>query len=674
MANLDTREFVAGYLIEADEHIRAANTLLLQLEASLPRGEVPHGAVRELFRSLHTLKGLSAMVGVEPIVEIAHEMETVLRAADQKTARLTRAGIEHLIAGIGAIEQRLRAFEKQAPVPAAPRKLLEALRELQFASAGEQRPAPSGLVLPPEQLAKLSGSEVSQLTEGIARGERALRLVFAPSPERAAAGISITSVREGLGAISDIVKVLPQNVAKSASAPSGLEFVLLLLTRRTDAELAATAKVEASALSPIELRAAPAEPVSLEEDARFADDDGAMAVHGSTIRVAVARLDDALERLTGLIVTRFRLSRQVAMLREQGVDVRELSAILHEHGQQIRHLRAAITRARMVPMTHVLERVPLLVRGLSKSTGKQVALHLDTGEAELDKAVAEQIFPAIVHLVRNAVDHAIEPPEQRRRLGKSEVGNIRVRCFALSDTHLEVSVADDGAGIDAQKVANKARRSLPRDDKELLALITRPGLSTQDVATEHSGRGMGMDIVKRIAVEQLSGELSLETTPGAGTKFTLRIPLSVSILDSFAFRCGNQRFVVPLAMIDEIVELEQGNVFSAPAPQQGCGQTRILVRHGQPIPLFDLSGLFSLERTNTSGNALVVRIEGERFAISVDRMLGQQEVVVRPLQDPLVKMPGVAGTTDLGDGLPTLVLDLLRVSQLASAASLRGAQ
>jgi two-component system chemotaxis sensor kinase CheA len=585
--------------------------------------------------------------------------------------------VELLLKGVAAIEQRLRAFEKDAPVPAAPGKLLDALRELQLVPGRAVSKPGAGVQLPDELLSKLSESERDQLTQGLMRGRRAVRLMFVPSPERSQAGISITTVRERVAELADIVKVLPQSMPKSAASPSGLAFILLVVTDRDDTALAAAAGVPLDALISIEPDAArpdgpPSDDDALSHEQAFSD-----ASARGTIRVDIGRLDDALDKLTSLIVTRFRLARQVGLLREQGVDVRELAAILHEQARQIRELRSAITRARMVPMAQVLERVPLLVRGLSRTTGKKVVLQIDAGDAELDKSVAEQVFPAIVHLVRNAVDHAIEPPEVRKRQGKAEAGNIAVRCLALSDTHLEVTVTDDGAGIDRQRVARKARREEPRDDRELLELITRPGLSTQEVVTENSGRGMGMDIVKRITVEQLGGELALESTPGRGTTFTLRIPLSISILDSFAFRCGSQRFVVPLAMVEAIVELESSDVYGAPAPNQSRAHTKMLLRGGEPIPLFDLASLFQLERASATqagllGSALVVSAQGERFALSVDRMLGQQEVVVRPLEDPLVKVPGVAGTTDLGDGVPTLVLDLLGVGQLAARTPWKG--
>jgi two-component system chemotaxis sensor kinase CheA len=276
--------------------------------------------------------------------------------------------------------------------------------------------------------------------------------------------------------------------------------------------------------------------------------------------------------------------------------------------------------------------------------------------------VADRIFPALVHLVRNAVDHGIEAAEERRRLGKPEEGVVRVACFERSNRQLELSIADDGRGIDAEKLARKAGRPAPDSEAALLDLLALPGLSTQEETTTTSGRGMGMDIVKRVAVDQLGGELSLRTKAGTGSVFTLRIPLSISIVDAFCFVCGPQHFVVPVAMVEEIVEIDPARLLRAPS-RSGQQEVHLLERRGEAVPVVALEGMLQLERGDQGRRkALIVRRNAEPFAFEVDRMLGQQEVVVRPLEDVLVRVPGVTGSTDLGDGRPTLVLDLLSLA------------
>ncbi|WP_437878105.1 chemotaxis protein CheA [Sorangium sp. So ce513] len=688
---LDVNEFVAGYLVEVEEHLSASTANLLAAEAALRAGESNPKAIRELFRSLHTIKGLSAMVGVEPIVDIAHGMETVLRAADRAAGRLSAASIELLVRGIRAIEERTRALANKQPVPPATPALLDALSALDVAAA--PAPPPPEIGAEPEILAKLGPSERMQIAQGVAGGRRALRVDFVPSPARTAEAINITSVRERVGKIAEIVKVIPLSVPASDRAPGGIAFALIVLTSASDEEIAQAAA--ADGVRPLTLAApaplAVASPIEQELDEPAERE----AQIRGVVRVEVARLDDALDKLSALVVTRFRLARAAADLRARGVDVRDLAEILREHDRQLRDLRGAIMRARMISVTELLERVPLVVRGLGRATGKEVRIEIDAGKAELDKAVAERIFPAIVHLLRNAVDHAIEPAAERRRLGKPEEGVIRVSCFERSNSQLELSVADDGRGIDRAHVARRAGRPAPETDAALLDLITLPGLSTLDKATKTSGRGLGMDIVRRIAVEQLGGELAVSTARGAGTTFTLRIPLTLTIVDAFSFLCGDQPFVTPVAGVEEVMEIDPARIIRGPVPGRAPGiaelpaagraaggaelpaagrvrgGTELIERRGEVVPLVDLGVLFDLGPLGAS-RALVVRRNGAPFAFGVTRVLGQQEVVVRPLEDPLVKVPGVSGSTDLGDGRPTLVLDLVTLSGRISSG--RGGQ
>jgi two-component system, chemotaxis family, sensor kinase CheA len=374
-----------------------------------------------------------------------------------------------------------------------------------------------------------------------------------------------------------------------------------------------------------------------------------------------------MERLAALVVTRSRLQRAEAALAQRGADVRELHAVLQDHASQLRHLRAAIMSARMVRVSELLERAPLVVRGLSQSSGKPVRLTMEAGDSELDKAVGDRLFSAIVHLLRNAVDHAIEPAAERRRAGKPEEGRIRLTCREESNAQLELTVEDDGRGIDREAVARRAGRAGGAgalSDAELLDVITRPGFSTVDEPTRTSGRGVGMDVVKRIAVRDLGGELRLQSRAGEGSRFVLRVPLSITIVNVFAFACGEQTFVTPVSAVEDLMEIDAADVLQAPHPGRARDGVRVVRRRSAPLPLVRLGAVLGLPaEARERPKGIVVRRDGELFAFEVDRMLGQQEVVVRPLADPLVAVPGVAGTTDLGDGRPTLVLDLGALTQ-----------
>lgn len=645
MSSPDLKAFLGGFLVEAEEHLRNANAQLLLLDEASRRGEANHKAVRELFRSMHTVKGLAGMVGVDPIVDVSHAAETILRAADRSGGRLSLETVDLLLRATRAIEERVRALESQETVQPAPPALIQSLEKQEPLGLGGAAAGDLLSGLDPTVAAKLGDAERQELLAGIRSGRRAVRVDFVPSAALAEAGINITSVRERLGRIADIVKVVPLSLG--AAAQGGIAFALLLVTDADDAALAEAASSTAERVVHLGKEAQPAlEPMLEEETVEVAP------ASRRYVRVDVARLDDALERLSSLVVTRSRLERAVAALASEGTDVRSLSYLMAEHGRQLRDLRAAIVSARMIRVSEILERVPLVVRGLTRQTGKAVNLHIDAGNAEVDKAVGERIFPAVVHLVRNAIDHGLEAPEARRAAGKPEEGRIEVTCTERSNNRLELRVSDDGRGIDRAAVAKKAGREIPGNEA-LLSLLATPGFSTREQTTTTSGRGMGVDIVQRIA-RDLGGELELETEAGKGTTFTLVVPLTITIVDAFSLVCAGQTFAVPVSSVDELIEVAEGERVRAP----GNGAA-LLRRRGEAIPLVDLAEILGLEVARSQAmKAMVIRRGGEPFAFAVDRMLGQQEVVVRPLADPLVRRPGIAGSTDLGDGRPTLLLDL----------------
>jgi two-component system chemotaxis sensor kinase CheA len=671
---LDVKEFLSAYLAEVEEQLQSANARLLDIEASAREGKVNPRSVRDLFRAIHTIKGLSAMVGVEPAVAIAHRMETVLRVSDNAGGRLALASIDTLLQAIRAIEHRVREISEGKEASAAPRAILEALDQLEPSPSPVPSASGATLDLDPAIASKLAPFEVDLLVDGVRNGRRAVRADFRPSPAKAERGLSINTVRERVGSIAEIVKVVPVSVPATEDSPGGLSFAILLLSSASDDDLA-----NAVGIAPEELRilvspppgetAAPAASLLVEED----EGREPSVQRRNIVRVEVGRLDDAMEHLSTLIVTRSRLARAVAALSAAGVNTRELVEIVRDNTRQLRDLRAAILRVRMVPVGEVLDRIPLLLRGLRRESGKQVRLSVDAGSAELDKGVAERLFPAIVHLVRNAVDHAIETPKERALAGKPEEGTLRIACFAQSNTRLELRVSDDGKGIDRASIARLAGREISTD-VALLDALCRAGFSTRGEATTTSGRGMGMDIVKRIVVDQLGGELTMKTEMGKGTTFTLRVPLTISIVDAFTMECHDQRFVVPVSMVEEILEVDGAAVRYGPSRVVDDGaHAGVLRRRGETIPLVDLASVLRLRTGGAHGRqAMLVRFGGEPIAFGMNRVIGQQEAVVRPLIDPLVQAPGIAGATDLGDGKPTVVLDLVALGATLVAESDRG--
>lgn len=649
---VDLSEFVSGFLAEADDHLRSIHSNLMLVDKAVQLRSPNPRAVRELFRSLHTMKGLAAMVGVEPIVEIAHSMERVLRDADQSGGWLPGQAFEPLLSGTKAITQRVNALASGKLVADPPADLLAALDAIDT-HAVEGPANPPTLLLDASVLSKLNGSDKEQLANPGA-GSRSFQLSFTPSPERAARGLTITAVRERLTSIAEIVKVLP-----AGGGAAAIRFLFLVVSAASEQELAAVTECSLEEVVPI---AQPKKAVVLADEP--AEVEGSLSGAAGMLRVDVRRVDAAMDALGELLVTRFRLSRAVAELKDKGVDVRGLQEIVLDTQRRLRDVRALVLGLRMISLSELLERLPILVRGLQTTTGKPVQLRVDAGNAEIDKGVGERLWPVLVHLIRNAIDHGLESADERARAGKPKQGTILVSCVRTSNSQIEISIEDDGGGVNAEQVASRAGRPIPGDDAGLLELITQPGLSTRDAATATSGRGMGLDIVRRIVVGELGGELGLRTRLGQGTCFTLKVPVTVAVVDAFRFKSAEQHFLVPVSTVEELVEVEPAEVVSAPVMGPASASAALFTRRGKTMPFLELGDLVGVPGGGRSKKAIIVRRNDQYFAFGVERLIDHHEVIVRRLTDPLVDVAGVAGAADLGDGQPTLLLDLVGLARV----------
>ncbi|MGE0548275.1 MAG: chemotaxis protein CheW [Kofleriaceae bacterium] len=651
--DVDLQEFVGGFVTEADELIANANACLLEIETAIAAGESRPRAVRELFRALHTIKGLAGMIGIEAIVEVAHGLETLVRAADRAGGALSRHAIDVSLQGVAAIADRVRAVAEQRAPAAVPESLLA---EISRASTTQDEPRAS----PPPTTSwdeRLSPSERQQLALGLQAGRRAWAVTFTPSEAYAARGITIASVRAQLGELAEIVKVAPRATPGGASS---VAFDLLVISDASQPALAGAASAtvdDVVAVTP-ERPVEPApEPSSRSPEVHEPAEPNVGGLGRSVVRVELAKLDALQEQLSLMIVAKFRLDREVAAQALLGHDVRRLREIADQQARIIRNLRRALLRARMVRVAEVLEPLSLLVRSLARTGGKQVRLVIEANDAEVDKTVADRLLPALIHLVRNAVDHAIESADERAARGKPSAGTVHVRCKEISGNRLQLVVSDDGRGIDRDAVGRRANRAIA-SDSELMEVLATPGFSTRDVVTRTSGRGLGMDIVKRIATVDLGGRISVRTERDVGTEFSLEIPVTIAVVEVFSFVCADQTFVVPVSAIDEIFDLAEDQTITAPV-HSGVTLPVVLVRHrGRAVPVMPLCALLDIDGRSDRRKALLIHQDGEPVGFAVDRMLSRHEVVVRPLEDPLVRVPGITGATDLGDGRPTLLLDL----------------
>ncbi|MEX0748384.1 MAG: chemotaxis protein CheA [Rhodothermales bacterium] len=408
------------------------------------------------------------------------------------------------------------------------------------------------------------------------------------------------------------------------------------------------------------------EPAGLESVAGASGESRLQQVRRSeSVRVSVERLDDLLSLVGELVLTRNRLARLVGDV-DNADGVRDSSSQLAETSAQIdfitSELQSAVMRTRMVPVGRVFSKFPRIAHDLARDLGKKVELEIEGGETELDKSLVDEIGDPLLHLIRNAIDHGIEPPAERRRRGKPEKGRILLRAAHEGD-RIVITVEDDGAGIDSEVMRSKAvGRGILTDDEaislkesEVFDLIFRPGFSTLEKATRVSGRGVGMDVVKTI-IGRMNSNVRVDSTAGTGTTFTLRLPLTLAIIHCLLVESGGETYALPLHAVREVLALEN--------PTTVRGRPIVRLRD-QIVPLIELSEAFGLSATSSPKRYVaVVHLNQEQFGIIVDGLLGQEEIVIKPLGSFLKTIGGFSGSTVLGDGRVVMVLDTAAVIQM----------
>jgi len=371
----------------------------------------------------------------------------------------------------------------------------------------------------------------------------------------------------------------------------------------------------------------------------------------SSIRVSIEKVDQLINLVGELVITQ-------AMLAQRASGHAELANGLADLERNTRDLQESVMSIRMLPIAFVFNRYPRLLRDLAAKLGKQVELKTVGEQTELDKGVIEKIADPMTHLVRNAVDHGIEAPEARLAAGKPAQGTLTLRAFHQGG-NIVIEVADDGRGLDRGKILRKAReKSLAADDamsdQEVFQLIFEPGFSTADAVTDVSGRGVGMDVVKK-NIAALGGSVELDSRLGEGTRVTVRLPLTLAIMDGMTVGVGGETYVVPLASVIELLEPGSREVKSV------AGQGKVVDVRSEYLPVISLADRFvSIDRAKADRDSamVIVESEGAKTALLVDELLGQQQVVVKSLEANYKRVPGISGATIMGDGSVALIADV----------------
>jgi two-component system chemotaxis sensor kinase CheA len=633
--------------------------------------------VNRLFRSAHSLKALAGMFGFDPIHQLSHRLEDILDGL-----RLGRVSIDS--PAVLLIERAVNLFGTLLQHVGNADALAEAGEQIEILThsielAGQESSTEANefdaLDLDPSMLRALTEYEEHRLCENIQRGRQ---IVLVEST------FEIISFEEGLSelsaAIREIGEVLSTLPAPGEAPESQIRFSLLSATDLHAGEISSRLnfpnvsvrsvlrgqKEEEDHSQPPEATAAreerpeaPPQP-AMQNVALERDDIQSLKSISDTVRVDIRKLDELMNLVGELVIQRGAIGDIVQRLLNDSQTARignDLSKVYKSLDRKLKGLQASVLDVRMVPLRQVFEKVSRVLRGLRRELDKDVRLDIRGADTELDKLIVEELVDPLMHTVRNALDHAIEDPEERLASGKDPEGSIRVEAFQRGN-HVVIAVSDDGRGIDVGKLRAKAEaRGLVESDEvlsdqETLDLVFAPGISTRDEVTETSGRGVGMDVV-RSNITALGGVVDISSTPGRGTTISMTLPITLAITQSLIVRVAGQRFAIPLNSVLETLLIEGEDI------QRSEGREMLNLR-GDALLLRHLSTDFQLESAASDAKQFVVVLGlGElRIGLLVDSLEGQQDTVIKPIQGPIQNIRGIAGATELGDQDPVLVLDV----------------
>ncbi|MBK6402827.1 MAG: chemotaxis protein CheA [Rhodocyclaceae bacterium] len=607
-------DLLQDFLVEATDLLSGVDNKLVDLE----RTPDDRGLLNDIFRGFHTIKGGAGFLNATELVTLCHLTENLFDKLRNGEMVVSNEAMDVILAATGSVRDMFGALERGVQPPPADPELLASLRS---AIAGELRAATLALAAKPAiavpvvASAPVAGPDWQQLFHAVTE---------VPSSAAAPSTKGAVTAGEPVSAVSS-----PPMATVAAESPA--QVVQRAIGRRASDKPGYQG------------------PVGRRDSERSRE---------NTIRVDTARLDQVLNLSGEIGLTKNRLNS----LRSDILNGRSDTDTLHALDQAVSQLdllvsdlQNAVMKTRMQPIGRLFQKYPRIARDLARGLGKEVELVLAGEETEIDKTMIEDLSDPIIHLIRNAVDHGIESPEDRRAAGKPEKSEVRLEARQEGD-HIVLIVADDGRGMNAEKLRAKAiEKGLITDDeantmdeRQSFNLVFLPGFSTKDVASDVSGRGVGMDVVKT-NIQKLNGSIDIRSSPGKGTTFVISLPLTLAILPVLLVQLGEQPFAVPLSMVREILTVEIGAV------QEVGGRATMVVR-GEVMPLYPLSYLLGWASEGVPEYGVLMQTAESAFILAIDGFMGREDAVIKSLDD--FRPKGVAGVTTLSNGQIVLILDI----------------
>ncbi|HEX6695239.1 MAG TPA: chemotaxis protein CheA, partial [Solirubrobacteraceae bacterium] len=647
------------FLAECREHLQELNLAVVRIEEQPEDG----ATVDEIFRIAHSLKGMSATMGFAGMAALTHQMEDVFELLRQRSGGLARETVDVLLECLDALEGATDALEADGVENLEPAALIERLKGLVRDRTTDQQVARHG--------GAAAAPVPAAVVEAVGTGHAMLHARVTLADDTLMPAVRAYMVIAAAADLGTVVASAPEEDHVEAFdgrrvdvwVAAGVEAAALsaALTAVPDVATAEVAEVaEAGVVGEPE----PVAPVPVPVVAGERGEGGRVA---ATVRVDAERLDQLMHLMGELVVQR----TQVEVLAAQA-EVPGLSQAMADLTRCSHALQAIVMQVRMIPVEAVFLRFPRLVRDLSTKLGKHVELELVGQDTELDRTVVDALGDPLVHLVRNALDHGLETPAEREAAGKPAAGHVRISARHAGG-NVVITVTDDGRGVDRHAVAAKAVRAglIAAEQAEgidmarAIELLFAPGFSTREQADDISGRGIGMDAV-RAKVRELGGEVLLTSEPGVGATAQIRLPLTLAIMSALLVRAGGRVFGIALDRIDRTVRLVDHPVRSA------AGQ-RMLVVGDAVLPLYDAAAALGHQRADDCEFAVIVQSHERSIALAVSTLIGQRELVTRPLPADLAELAPVSGAAVLSDGEIALLVDCDALMTDTLAPALRAA-
>jgi len=627
----DMTQFYQVFFEETAEHLSGMESMLLELDVHQPDAE----QLNAIFRAAHSIKGSAGTFGFTDLAQVTHVLENLLDRIRKGELTLRENMIDAFLDAGDILKTLLAAHRGEAPAdPNAVAAICARLRELTSDAAPTS----------PDAAPPSPASPVPAAAPATQAPETAYGLFDDPAPASAAAA----PADESYGFFEAVGDAAETAAAPAASASDGDGYGFF-----TDLPAPAPTAASEAAAAPTE--AAPAKEASspLVTDRRAAPRAGG---GDTSIRVGVEKVDQLINLIGELVITQAMLAQSASEV--DPVIFERLLTGLGQLERNTRDIQETVMSIRMMPISVVFSRFPRVVRDTSQKLGKQVELKTIGEGTELDKGLIERISDPLTHLIRNSLDHGIEMPEQRIAAGKQATGTITLKASHQSG-NIVIEVGDDGAGLNRARILAKAKeRGLPHadsmPDSEVWLLIFEAGFSTADVVTEVSGRGVGMDVVKR-NITGMGGRVEIESMLGVGTRMTVRLPLTLAILDGMSVGVGRETYIIPIGYVIESLQASKSMIKSI------SGVERLIQVRGEylpVVPLYEVFGIPQSIRALDEGIMVVLESDGAKVALFVDALIGQHQVVIKSLEANYRKVPGVSGATIMGDGHVAMILDV----------------